>query len=68
MNYSIIKQRRKILRITQQDLATYSGISLRMIINIENGNANPSVKTLSAIGDVLGLSLELTIKKMPYNT
>lgn len=68
MNYDIIKQRRKLLKITQQELSEYSGVSLKMVKNIENRKANPSVKTLSAIGEILGLSLELTIKKIPHNT
>lgn len=68
MNYYIIKERRKLLKITQQELSEYSGVSLKMVKNIENGKANPSVKTLSAIGAILGLSLELTVKKIPHNT
>ena len=62
MDYSIIKKRRKLLGITQQELSDYSGISLRMVIEIEKGKANPSINTLSAIGKVLGLEIELKIK------
>lgn len=61
-----IKQRRLLLEITQQDLADFSGVGLRTIRQIEAGKGNPSVETLSKILDVLGMEMELTIKK-PIN-
>lgn len=36
--YDIIKDRRVLLNITQQDLAEISGVSLRTIKAIEKGN------------------------------
>lgn len=62
MNYPIIKERRILLGLTQQDLSDYTGLSLRIIKSIEVGKANPSVATLSKIADVLGLELVLKIK------
>jgi len=62
MHYTIIKERRVLLGLTQRDLSDYTGLSLRIIKSIEAGKANPSVATLSKIADVLGLELVLKIK------
>ena len=60
--YSIIKERRSLLGLTQQDLADYTELSLRSIKNIESGKGNPSLKTLTKIADILGVELILKIK------
>lgn len=62
--YSIIKERRILLGLTQQDLADYSGLSLRIIKSIETGKGNPSVGTLTKIAEVLGLELILKVKEI----
>lgn len=64
MDYSIIKERRTLLGLTQQDLSDYTGVSLRIIKSIEAGKGNPSVSTLSKIAEVLGLELRLQIKEV----
>lgn len=61
--YSIIKERRALLGLTQQDLADYTGLSLRIIKSIEVGKGNPSMSTLSKIADVLGLEVILKVKE-----
>lgn len=58
----IIKRRRSVLRITQQDLAELSGVSLRTIKDIESGNANPSLGILSKVADILGMEVILNVK------
>lgn len=62
MDYAIIKERRVLLGLTQQDLSDYTGLSLRIIKSIEAGKANPSVATLSKIADVLGLEIVMRVK------
>lgn len=62
--YSIIKERRVLLGLTQQDLADYSGLSLRIIKSIETGKGNPSVDTLTKIADVLGLELVMKVREV----
>lgn len=62
MNFSIIKERRSLLGLTQQDLADYTGLSLRIIKSIESGKGNPSIGTLTKITEVLGLEIELKVK------
>jgi len=61
--YQKVKERRLLLGITQQDLADISGVGLRTIKEIETGKGNPSVNTLSKILDVLGMELDLRIKR-----
>ena len=62
--YLIIKERRTLLSLTQQDLADYTGLSLRIIKSIETGKGNPSVGTLTKIADILGLELILKVKEV----
>ncbi len=62
--YSIIRERRTLLGLTQQDLADYTGVSLRNIKSIEVGKGNPSVGTLTKIAEVLGLDIILKVKEM----
>ena len=59
-----IKERRSLLGITQQDLADISGVGLRTIKGFEANKGNPSFNTLSKILDVLGLEIEIKIKRM----
>ena len=59
-----IKDRRKLLRITQPDLAEMSGISVNTLYKIERGQANPTVKVLTKLADVLGMELKLEVKKL----
>jgi len=58
-----IKERRSILGITQKDLAGISGVGLRTVKKIETGDGNPSLDTLVKVLDVLGLELDLKIKR-----
>lgn len=60
---NLIRNRRQILRVTQQALSEMSGVSVRMIKAIEGGYANPSVGTLEKILNVLGLQLTIIDKQ-----
>lgn len=62
MNFQLIKERRNLLGLTQQELADYTGLSLRIIKSIESGKGNPSIGTLSKIAEVLGLEIEMKVK------
>ena len=59
-----IKERREILKITQESLADLSGVGLRTIKQLEGGKGNPTFNTLQEIGDVLGLELVLQVKRL----
>lgn len=58
-----IKERRDTLVITQPDLAEMAGISVNTLYKIETGQANPTLKVLNKIADILGMELTLTVKK-----
>lgn len=58
-----IKERRVMLKITQENLSDLSGVGLRTIKQLEAGKANPTYRTLQEIADVLGLELVLQVKK-----
>lgn len=62
--YSIIRERRCLLGLTQQDLADYTGLSLRIIKSIEVSKGNPSMSTLTKIAEVLGLEIILKVKEV----
>ena len=62
MNISqIIKDRRLLLGLTQQDLADYTELSLRIIKSIEAGNGNPTFSTLNKIAEILGLEIIMRV-------
>jgi transcriptional regulator with XRE-family HTH domain len=46
---------------TLNELAARSGISRRMLINVEQGTTNPSIATLLRLSDALGLGLPALI-------
>jgi transcriptional regulator with XRE-family HTH domain len=52
-----VKHERQARRWTLDQLASAAGVSRRMVINIEQGAANPSVGTLLRISDALGVGL-----------
>lgn len=59
----VIKDRRKVLGISQQDLAEMSGISLPTVKDIERGLANPSLSTISKLLDVLGMEMVYRVRQ-----
>ena len=59
---NLIKQRRAVLGLTQQDLSDYTGLSLRIIKSIEADKGNPSMSTIEKIADVLGLEIVIKVK------
>jgi transcriptional regulator with XRE-family HTH domain len=60
----VVKERRRVLGISQQDLAEMAGISLATVKDIERGVANPSMKTVARILEVLGLEMEFRIRRI----
>lgn len=60
----LIRERRMILGLTQQELADYAGMSLRMLVALENDKANPSLKILESLASVLGMEVTLKLKEI----
>ena len=57
-----VKNRRKELQISQNDLAEISGVSIATIKNIERGKGNPSFDTVLRIIDVLALEIVFNVR------
>ena len=55
---SIVKEQRKNLRYTQQELADISQLSLRSVQRIEKGEVSPRMHTLKVLADCLDFSLD----------
>lgn len=58
-----LKERRKLLGITQVHLAELAEVNVNTIIRIENAKINPTIDVLNKIADVLGLQLSLSIRR-----
>jgi|GEM_PF-157172 len=59
-----IRERRKMLSITLPDLAEMAQISINTLYKIERGEANPSVRVLNKIANILGLEISIGVKKV----
>ena len=60
-----IRRRRKDLGVDQQSLAEFAEVSVHTLSDIESGKGNPTLETLEAVLDVLGLELAVQTKKGP---
>ncbi len=58
-----IRNRRKLARITQADLADLSGLSVHTLSDLESGKGNPTLEVLSKLCNVLGLEIQLVPRK-----
>jgi y4mF family transcriptional regulator len=54
-----IRQQRRLLKVTQKDLAMTSGTGLRFIIDLEKGKPTCQLGKAIEIVQVLGLKLEI---------
>ena len=64
----IMKERREILSLTQQDLAEMAQVGLATIKDIERGKGNPALNTVKKILDVLGIEIEYRIRQTVWNS
>ena len=58
-----VRQERQSRRWTLDQLADAAGVSRRMVVNVEQGAANPSVGTLLRISDALGVGLPALVER-----
>ena len=59
---SRVRHERQARRWTLDQLAEGAGVSRRMVVNVEQGSANPSVGTLLRISDALGIGLPALVE------
>ncbi len=62
-----IKERRKIMQVTQETLAELSGVGLRTLKQFESGKGNPTLLTIHKLANVLGMKICLKIKDVSTN-
>lgn len=60
---TILKHRRKLLKLTQADLAQMAEVSLHTIIDLEGGKGNPTLGVANRVLNILGLELALQPKQ-----
>jgi transcriptional regulator with XRE-family HTH domain len=58
-----VKQERQARGWTLDRLAEAAGVSRRLLVNVEQGAANPSVATLLRISDALGIGLPALVER-----
>lgn len=56
---------RVALNMSQQDLSVRTGITQANISKMENGSANPSLKTLRRLAEGLGMQLKISFEPLP---
>ena len=57
----IIKKRRQELNLELKDLQHYSGVNYASLSDIENGKANPTIKTVEKLLDALGMQINIEV-------
>ena len=53
---------RKERKLTQKELAERTGINQADISKLENGTANPSIRTLRRLADGMGMKMKLVFE------
>ena len=59
----VMKERRKKISITQQDLAEMAEVGISTIKQIESGKGNPSLGTVEKIMEVLGMEIKFEVRR-----
>ena len=59
----VMKSRRKTLSLSQQDLAEMAGLGLSTVKDIERGQGNPSLATISRILEILGMEMIFKVRQ-----
>lgn len=59
----IIKERKAILKINQEQLAELSEVGIATLKRFESGKGNITLSNLQKIADLLGLEVRLELKK-----
>ena len=59
------RRMRKLSMLTQAEFARHRGVSTRVIMEIERGTGNPTVKTLNQIAAIFGLEVGFVRRQRP---
>lgn len=58
----IIRDRRKILKLTIGELSEYTGFSRTTISDLEHGKTNPSLEVINEILKFLNMEMKIEVK------
>lgn len=58
----VIRNRRKLLGVSQSQLASIAGVGINTLTKIERGEGNPSLSVLMRVLNSLGLGLSVKVK------
>lgn len=56
----VVRRARRRLNMTQAELGERVGVTRQWVASVEGGKANPQLRALLVVGEVLGLVFELT--------
>jgi transcriptional regulator with XRE-family HTH domain len=66
---TLLRDRRQLLELSQDDVADLAGVSRQTVIRLESGKAtNPEAKTLRAVCTALGLEVREALIELGYVT
>lgn len=60
----IVRDRRKVLKLTIGELAEYTGLSRTTISELEHGKTNPSLEVINEILRFLNMEIKIEVKKI----
>ena len=55
----LIKNTRKAQKLTQKDLALVAGMSVRLIVELENGKRGVSIESIINLCSLLGMKIDI---------
>lgn len=55
----LIKNARKAQKLTQKDLALVAGMSVRLIVELENGKRGVSIESVIKLCSLLGMKIDI---------
>ena len=58
-----VANRRKELKMEQQDIEDYTGVSIGTLSKLENGKGNITMDALTSILEVLGMEMSIQVKR-----
>lgn len=60
----IVRERRKVLKLTIGKLSEYTGLSRTTISELEHGKTNPSLEVINEILKFLNMEMKIEVKKV----
>ncbi len=63
----ILKEARRRVGVTQEELADVAGVSINSVKLIEQGKMNPTVQMFDLLMDCLGMEISVSIKQPILN-